>query len=262
MQADLGLPGAFVGLRAAGGAAWSVAVVPACFDQQPPGVAVPGQGDVPAVLLIAGGGLAGGDPEPGRELPRMREAGEVADLGDQPERGDGRDPAEPGQDLYLARPPFAAGGLSQTRVERRELALDPVQVDQQLLQRLLCERVIQALAREPPAMELRPRGLALAEDPPATQQLLEHPVTAAIRAQRTSSRASSKSRSPSSSGVGGCTNRNMPARYSETSFFASRRSVFTRSPARTVISDGATTSHATPSFVNNRHSANPPGPAS
>lgn len=30
--------------------------------------------------------------------------------------------------------------------------------------------------------------------------------------------------------------------------------------SRTGISDGATTSHATPSFVKNRHTANPPGP--
>ena len=84
---------------------------------------------------------------------------------------------------------------------------------------------------------------------------------AANRAPRMSSRALSRSRSPSSSGVGGDTNRNIPARYKPTSFFASRRSVFTRSPARTGINDGATTSHATPILVSSRHSANPPGPA-
>ena len=81
-----------------------------------------------------------------------------------------------GQDLDLARPPFAAADLPQARVERGELALDPVQMDQQLLQRLLRERIIQALARQPRAMQLRPGRLALAEDPTVTQQLLEHPV--------------------------------------------------------------------------------------
>jgi hypothetical protein len=50
--------------------------------------------------------------------------------------------------------------------------------------------------------------------------------------------------------------------HTETSSFASRRSVFTRSPARTGISDGATTSHGTPILVSSRHSADPPGPAS
>jgi hypothetical protein len=37
-----------------------------------------------------------------------------------------------------------------------------------------------------------------------------------------------------------------PARYKRTGFFASRRSVLTRSPARIGINDGAITSHATP----------------
>ena len=85
---------------------------------------------------------------------------------------------------------------------------------------------------------------------------------AAVLAQRRSSRQRKRSRSPSVSGVGGATNRNSPPRYSVTSFFASRRSVLTRSPARTGISDGATTSHATPSLVSSRYSSNPPGPAS
>ena len=47
-----------------------------------------------------------------------------------------------------------------------------------------------------------------------------------------------------------------------TSFFACRRSVFTQSPLRVAISDGATTSHAIPILVNSGQSANPPAPAS
>lgn len=73
MQPDLGLPGTLVGWRARSGKAGSVAVVPRGLDQQPAGVAVPRQGDVPTMLLRAGGVLAGGDPQPRRELPRMRE---------------------------------------------------------------------------------------------------------------------------------------------------------------------------------------------
>ena len=123
-----------------------MAVVPGGLDQQPAGVFVPGQGDVPAVLLVAGGVLRRDDPEPCGQLPRVREPGEVADLGDQPERGDRRDPTKPRQYLHLTGPPLAAGDLSQPGVERVELTLDPVHVDQQLLQRLLRERIIEALA--------------------------------------------------------------------------------------------------------------------
>jgi hypothetical protein len=126
-------------------------------------------GDVPAMLLIAGGVLARGDPRPGDKLAWMREAGKVADLGNQPQRGQHADAAEPRQDLHLARPPFAASDLLQ--------ALDPVQVDQQLLPRFLHEWIVKALPGEPRAMQLRPRRLALAEDPAVAQQLLEHPIT-------------------------------------------------------------------------------------
>ena len=56
MQPDLGVPGvARPGGRAAGGKPGCVAVVPSGLDQQPAGVPVPGERDVPAVLLITGG---------------------------------------------------------------------------------------------------------------------------------------------------------------------------------------------------------------
>ena len=106
----------------------------------------------------------------------MREPGEVADLGDQPERRDGRDSAEAGQDLHLGAPPLAAGDLGQARVKRVQLPFDPGDVDQQLLKRFLGERIVKALAREPRAVQLRPRCLPLAEDPSVAQQLLQHPV--------------------------------------------------------------------------------------
>ena len=61
VQADLRLPGARVdgagdglGERAgADGSAWWVLVVPGGLDQQPPGVAVAGLGELPAVLAVA-----------------------------------------------------------------------------------------------------------------------------------------------------------------------------------------------------------------
>ena len=82
-----------------------------------------------------------------------------------------------GHDRRLPAPSFAARELAQTRVERGELAPDPVDLDQQLLERLLCELIVEALAREPGAVKLGPRRLRLAEDPPVPQQPLEHPVT-------------------------------------------------------------------------------------
>jgi len=53
-----------------------------------------------------------------------------------------------------------------------------------------------------------------------------------------------------------------PARCSLAGFDASRRSVFTRSPARTGMSDGATTSQTIPMPVSSRCSSKPHGPAS
>ena len=154
-----------------------MAVVPAGLDQQPAGVLVPGEGDVPAVLLVSGGVLRRGDPQPRGELARVREPGEVADLRDQPERRQRRDSTELLEDLHLGAPPLAAGDLLQASVECVELTLDPVQVGQQLLERFVRERVIQTLARDPRAVQLGPRRLSLAEDPAVAQELLEHPVT-------------------------------------------------------------------------------------
>jgi hypothetical protein len=114
---------------------------------------------MPAMLLIAGGGLRRGDPEPGRQLARMRDPCEVADLGDQPERGQRADATEPRQNLHLARPPLAGGDLGEAGIKRRQLPFDPVEVDQQLLERLLSERIIEALPCEPGTVQLRPGPL-------------------------------------------------------------------------------------------------------
>jgi nucleotide-binding universal stress UspA family protein len=61
-----------------------------------------------------------------------------------------------------------------------------------------------------------------------------------------------RSRSPSCSGVGGCTNFSAPERCKTSSRLASRRSVFTRAPGATGVKAGATMSHATPIADNNR----------
>ena len=53
-----------------------------------------------------------------------------------------------------------------------------------------------------------------------------------------------------------------PARNRRASLRASPRSVLTRSPGRFAVSEGATTSHSTPSCLSRRDSPNPHGPPS
>src|SRR5436305_1220137 len=161
------------GARAPGG----VAVVPRGLDEEPAGVVVSGAGDVAAVLLIARGVLAGGDAQPRRELARAGEAREVADLGDQSERRQRRDPSEPCQGLDLPGPALTGRELLELRVERSDLTLDAVEVDEHLLQRDVRKRVVEALRVDPAAMRQRPRGLAVAKHAAVPEQLLEHAVT-------------------------------------------------------------------------------------
>jgi hypothetical protein len=123
VQADLGLPRPIGWLRSLLGAAGSVAVVPGGLDEQPAGVAVPGLGDVAAVLLVTGGVFARRDPEPGGEPSRVAKAAEVADLRDQSQRGPGRDAAERGERRDAIGPRLLGGDLLKVSIETRELAV-------------------------------------------------------------------------------------------------------------------------------------------
>src|SRR4051794_12001460 len=74
-----------------------------------------------------------------------------------------------------ARPAGAARvacDFEQPGVERGELAIDAVEVDQQLLERELGERLVELLARDPRAMPERPRFVALVVDPAVAKQRL------------------------------------------------------------------------------------------
>ena len=135
VQADLGLPGAVGGVWASGGSAGCVAVVPGGFDEQSAGVAVAGFGDVAAVLLVAAAVFAGGDAQPGassrgwlkRRSRRSRRSGPArSGSGCRGTRAAGR-PASAQRS--------SVGDLLQAGVERGELAVDSVEVDQHLLQR-------------------------------------------------------------------------------------------------------------------------------
>lgn len=73
------------------------AVVVGGFDQQPPRVGRAGLGDRSLTALLAGGVLAGNDPEVGRELVGVIEAVPFADLGAQADRGQRGDLAQASQ---------------------------------------------------------------------------------------------------------------------------------------------------------------------
>jgi hypothetical protein len=73
-------------------------------------------------------------------------------------------------------------------------------------------------------------------------------------------RARTRSRSASALASGTHTDVRSPPRRQRASFTASRRSVFTRSPAFTGTSVGATTAHPTPNSVSCQYSTYPVGP--
>src|SRR5205085_10039559 len=150
----------------------------------------------------------------------------------------------------------------QVVLERIELAIQTVEVDEHLRQGGVSERVIQTLARNPRTMGLGPGLLAITIDPPVAQKLLGDAV--ACRGPGAAQVIAAAHQIAQPLGLRGrCRHEGeLAARNSRTSFFASRRSVFTRSPARTGTSDGATTSHATPIPDSSRSRSNPPGPAS
>jgi hypothetical protein len=94
-----------------------VLVVPAGLDQQPAGVAIAALCDVAAVLLLARGIFARGEPEVADQLTRVGEAPEVADLGQQRERSRAADAAERAQPAHRALLPRPA--LAVAHAERR-----------------------------------------------------------------------------------------------------------------------------------------------
>jgi hypothetical protein len=63
------------------------------------------------------------------------------------------------------------------RVERGDLAVDAVEVNEHLLKREVCEWILQALAGGPRAVLECPRLLAVPKDAPVSEQLLGDAVT-------------------------------------------------------------------------------------
>ena len=157
-------------------------------------------------------------------------------------RGSARSAATPGRPTARWRRSARARGRA-----RRAGASRPSRWSEHVLERALRERVVQALARDPRAVLLRPGLLALAEDAAVAQQLLGDAVARrGPGAAQVVAAAQQVAQSPSVSASAARRTQLARRGTARTSFLASRRSVLTRSPARTGTSDGAITSHATP----------------
>jgi hypothetical protein len=112
------------------------------------------------------------------------------------------------------------------------------------------------LGAQPALVHPGPR-LALVVDDPLAQQQLRRPVPRAIRSERTSSRARTKSRAASCSMLGTATATISPRCSNRARCRASRTSVLIRSPDGRCTLDGAATRHSMPSLVRCRARPNP-----
>jgi hypothetical protein len=159
----------------AGGLAETVLVVPGQLDQQPAGASVPGLGEVAAVLLETGGVLGRGQPEVAHQLARGGEPAEVANLGEQPERGAGRDPAERTQPAERLCPRVGARDPLELPVDGGDLRVEGREMAEHVLKRRLRERITETLGGDPGPVADRP-ALPAPIDVPVTQQLLGDPM--------------------------------------------------------------------------------------
>ena len=87
-----GVPGAALGQAAS--EPRRMAVMPTRLDQDAPDGQIAGFRDTPPALPFPGRGLAWHEAEEGHELPRVQEARQIAELGEQDNGGRGVDPAE------------------------------------------------------------------------------------------------------------------------------------------------------------------------
>ena len=150
----VGLSGAAVGER--GAVARLAQVVPGGLDQEPAGVAGAGLGDRALAAALAGLVERGHESEPGGELRGPLEAGEVADLEAEHERGQGVDAAEAAQPGD-GRPPLALEREPREPLVERVLARDEaVDGGERVEVGELGRRLVEALLREPAAVRLRP----------------------------------------------------------------------------------------------------------
>src|SRR5919197_2503226 len=150
----------------------SAAVVPRRLDQEPTCVARAGLRDRPQSSLLAGRGLRGHEPDIAHQLACPGKAGEVADLGRQPDRRQRVDATRAAKSRHLPLPGGAGDEPLDPALELRAAVNEPLDraavVGERCLGRLLTE-----LDRcEPGAVALRPR-LALMANPVSKEELRE-----------------------------------------------------------------------------------------
>jgi hypothetical protein len=145
-------------------------------------------GDRALSSLLAGGVLRRHQADEGHELLRRLEAAEVADLGDDPERGQRVHAAQAAQAGDERRPRPLRGRLGDRPLERRDAGVDEVDRVQVGVERQLRGGVLEALLREPLRMWLyrahpgnprqmrRRRPLSTGNRTPPPAGLRLHPV--------------------------------------------------------------------------------------
>src|SRR6266498_1971779 len=134
VEALLAAPGAFdVGRVLAALAAGELvadrrppAGVPGRLDQQPADVRVADLGDRALPALLAAGALRGDEADEGHELGSGLEAIEVADLGDERERGQGVDPTQATQPADERPPRLLLGGLADRLLQLLDSRVDEI----------------------------------------------------------------------------------------------------------------------------------------
>jgi hypothetical protein len=155
------------------------AVVPGGLDQQPPGVAGAGLGDRSLLACLPGAAFGGDEPQVAHQLAGALEAGEVADLGAQPDRRQRVDAAQAAQPRHLLRP--GAGGDEPVdhpleRVAAKQQRLDRAQV---VVQRRLRRRLAERDPGQPGAVGGRPAARPVLVADVVSQQQLAQPVPGA-----------------------------------------------------------------------------------
>lgn len=153
------------------------AVVPGRFDQQPPRVGRTSLGDRTLATLLAAGPLTGNETEEAGQQPRMRERREVADLGDQPDRGQRVDATQASQPADRRSPGPVRGLLGDQAVQAITTRQEHLVAGQILPENRLRQRVLKPDRAQPRQVPLRGPGCpGTREDQAPAQQQLPDPM--------------------------------------------------------------------------------------
>jgi hypothetical protein len=239
-----------------------MAVMPGGFHQDAAEMSVAGFGDGAARLFGATRVFRWHEPGE-RHHPRCgREAAGVTEFGGDGQRRQIVDAAETAQAFDAAAERLDREQIAELGVHRLKATAGFVDGADIRAMRLLESGQGPTLGLQPRGVPCRPRLLGGREAAAMAEEELREAVPGAQQVG-TNVLAAAKEVACRLFLLGGNVNRGERAgTIGIASWPASRRSVFTRSPARRGINDGAMTSHGIPCAVNARCSSNPHGPAS